>query len=275
MVLTLHESRTPGLSCQILWTGRTVLDQTWSFDQHDIAWRIYRNDAPGASILTPTSVFALEPHQVVVVPPHGVFRSLCQVDAVGHVWIAAECPGIPAEWVRRHAPAPCVVEAEPWWHAVLDSLPLRDDSSPGRRLQIQALASLAIAQALGQAVDDDGHGAQVLDITRLGPALTWMRQHNDRPLSQPALARRCGMSSSHFARIFVRAMGMTPIAWQRQERLRLAADLLLRSTYSLEEIAQRCGFANRYHFSRSFAAMYHVGPGAFRRQGVEQPGGRS
>jgi transcriptional regulator GlxA family with amidase domain len=44
----------------------------------------------------------------------------------------------------------------------------------------------------------------------------------------------------------------------------MAADLLLRTSLSIDEIAERSGFANRYHFSRVFAQRMSHPPARFR-----------
>ena len=44
-----------------------------------------------------------------------------------------------------------------------------------------------------------------------------------------------------------------------------AATLLVRSNYSVAEIAQMCGFSDMFHFSRRFHAHFGVPPSDYRR----------
>ncbi len=87
-----------------------------------------------------------------------------------------------------------------------------------------------------------------------------------RNLSNTELARRVGMATNSFARLFRGEMGMTVQHYIRQQRTRQAALLLRYSTHSLSEIAEMCGFGNRYYFTRVFTADKGLPPAEFRRQ---------
>ena len=58
-----------------------------------------------------------------------------------------------------------------------------------------------------------------------------------------------------------------PGRWAAFELLRLAraATLLTRSNLSVAAVAEDCGFANPYHFSRRFHRTYGQPPGRYRR----------
>ena len=46
--------------------------------------------------------------------------------------------------------------------------------------------------------------------------------------------------------------------------MRRAAELLAHTDLTIDEIAERCGFANRFHFSRVFAQRMVEPPGRYR-----------
>ncbi len=79
------------------------------------------------------------------------------------------------------------------------------------------------------------------------------------------LAAECGLSVRHFARAFRKSMGVPPHRWLLRRRVDRAMSLLRGSTLSLAEIALTCGFADQSHFTRVFARMTGMGPGAWRR----------
>jgi transcriptional regulator GlxA family with amidase domain len=58
----------------------------------------------------------------------------------------------------------------------------------------------------------------------------------------------------------------------QERRVQRAAELLARTTLSIDEIAERCGFANRYHFSRVFAQRMAAPPGRYRAHHAPRPG---
>ena len=86
------------------------------------------------------------------------------------------------------------------------------------------------------------------------------------PIPVPALAAAAGVSTGHLFRIFRTEYGCSPARALEIIRLARAAILLQRSNATIAEIAHRCGFANPYHFSRRFAAVYGLPPGRFRGQ---------
>lgn len=81
------------------------------------------------------------------------------------------------------------------------------------------------------------------------------------------LAGACGLSRSHFARAFKATTGTSPLQWLRIQRIERAKDLLLNSSLPIEEIADRCGFADQSHFTRAFLGAVNVTPGLWRRLG--------
>jgi transcriptional regulator GlxA family with amidase domain len=52
----------------------------------------------------------------------------------------------------------------------------------------------------------------------------------------------------------------------RLARLDRAATLLVRSNFSVQEIAELCGFASAFHFSRRFKEAYGQSPRELRQQ---------
>jgi transcriptional regulator GlxA family with amidase domain len=57
---------------------------------------------------------------------------------------------------------------------------------------------------------------------------------------------------------------MPPHQFIMENRTKEACRLLAFSDQSIEEIANRTGFANRHHFSRAFARRMNRGPAAYR-----------
>lgn len=73
--------------------------------------------------------------------------------------------------------------------------------------------------------------------------------------------------------MFRRVLGRTPARHVQERRVAIAADLLVGTALSIDEIAERCGFANRYHFTRVFAQLMSHPPARFRAlQGERRDG---
>jgi len=87
----------------------------------------------------------------------------------------------------------------------------------------------------------------------------------DEPISLAELARACKLSPGHFARAFRQTTGQPPHRWLMVQRIEKAKQLLVDSTLSLAQIAQKCGFADQSHFTRVFAQLAQSSPGQWRR----------
>lgn len=85
-----------------------------------------------------------------------------------------------------------------------------------------------------------------------------------RPVPLGELADAAGVSVSTLCRVFQRQFGIGPVAALERLRLARAEPLLWMSNLSLQAIAVQCGFADAYHFSRRFRAVYGLAPSAFR-----------
>jgi AraC-like DNA-binding protein len=86
----------------------------------------------------------------------------------------------------------------------------------------------------------------------------------DATLNIGNLALKLGVSTSHFARSFREAVGLTPHSYVMQRRLLRAQELLLNTNRSLVEIALVTGFSDQSHFSRRFHQSVGLPPRAFR-----------
>lgn len=93
-----------------------------------------------------------------------------------------------------------------------------------------------------------------------------MLDHLDTGISVTALAKACGLSRSHFSRMFKESTRVSPQQWLREQRLRKSKDLLEASTMMLAEIALECGFYDQPHFCRTFMRFEGTTPQAWQQQ---------
>jgi AraC-like DNA-binding protein len=79
------------------------------------------------------------------------------------------------------------------------------------------------------------------------------------------VSRSCGISSSHFSRLFKNTVGVTLHQWVVNQRIDEAKRLLLKTNAAISEIASVTGFADQAHFSRVFSRNTQATPMAWRR----------
>lgn len=145
---------------------------------------------------------------------------------------------------------------------------LRDEHPPGW----ESLAQSALAHALAAFIHGSAGGAEPSQdplnplIERVIGGMQQRWSHGPMVVpSLTALAKLAGVSRAHLVRVFRRECGATPVEALRLLRLDRAANLLARTNEDVTAIADRCGFANAFHFSRSFRSVYRQPPSAFRQ----------
>lgn len=79
------------------------------------------------------------------------------------------------------------------------------------------------------------------------------------------LANMSGMSTRYFSELFSVFFGISPKEYIIQMQLETAKNLLISSSTSVSEIAEICGFADVYYFSKVFKKSTGSTPSSFRR----------
>lgn len=98
---------------------------------------------------------------------------------------------------------------------------------------------------------------------------TLMEANIEEPLSLDELARLAGLSQRHLQRMFRNALGMTPMCYYLNLRLRRARTLLLQTEMSVMNITVACGFQSACHFSKAYRTLFGYSPSIERRQREE------
>ncbi|MEM7659400.1 MAG: helix-turn-helix transcriptional regulator [Bacteroidota bacterium] len=86
----------------------------------------------------------------------------------------------------------------------------------------------------------------------------------NQPLSVDLLIEQACMSKSHFFRVFKDEIGMTPLDFILQERIKRAVHLLQTSDRSIKQVYLDCGFESRSYFNRVFKRFNQVSPSEFQ-----------
>jgi len=98
-----------------------------------------------------------------------------------------------------------------------------------------------------------------------------LAQRSGEPLGLGEMARTLGISPSHLRARFRASCGVSIGRHLRQLRLEQACGLLRLGPQRVSEIAEQCGFASIYSFSRAFRLAYGVSPLAYRHSGRAAP----
>ena len=109
---------------------------------------------------------------------------------------------------------------------------------------------------------------------RVKRALEQISQHYAKPIRVADLADDAGLVPESFSRLFAREVGVPPYRYLKGVRLQRAKELLGGSDLAIDQIAEACGFADRFSFSRAFRQLFRQTPAAYRKHELHVQGVR-
>ncbi len=268
----LLPSLSDSLHIRLFSTGNLALGDWWIDTDHIRSmWRLCRADAEGAWLEYDSKTYALPAGQFALVPPGLRFKAHLN-GPVRLFYIHFEVIGWPTSAVHSVFPEPVTLQDDPFRDALGEALSEEVDQSdhlgPALSCRVKSLAHLAMAT-----LEDDLPSEKVAMIRHVADGqldllevLQFIDRNIHEPLDNARLAEIAHSSESCFIRRFREAMGQTPARYVQNRRVARAAELLVCTNYSVDEIAQRCGFANRFYFSRVFSERVGRPPVRYRNE---------
>ena len=263
----------------------------------------YNLSGTGRLIVGDNEPIDLQPHTLVILPAHSLFRIEVPSRRGPHAafrTINGRAQVFPPGAVRRYV----ATDAEPvimlicgYFHASYGSStdlfgtltsPLVEQFDEGD--QVDETLKSALMELVDQEVGAGAMSAALLKqviVALLRRSLRsmdlWMQRfsllsdpqvarafaemvaHPGAPHSVTSLARTAFLSRSAFEARFNRVVGRSPMIILRDLRMRQAADHLRATTMTVDEIARQAGYASRSSFVRAFRKAHGCDPTSYRR----------
>jgi transcriptional regulator GlxA family with amidase domain len=125
-------------------------------------------------------------------------------------------------------------------------------------------------------LERDGGQAQFIvhqppqSSSTLQPVLQWIEKRLDRPITLEGLAEQAKVSVRTLNRRFREQLGVSPLQWILQAKVRRAQSALETTDWSIERVAASAGFSTstslREHFARVVGTTPRAYRNAFRRR---------
>lgn len=267
-----------GLYARLLSAGYMEVGGWWrDTDVLRSFWRLYLNEQDGVALNLGRKRFAMPAGAIVLVPP-GLPFDIELKRPVHQLFALFEFLGWPPDVAREVLPGPQALPHDELQMMLARQLagelgPERDSLPPAAASRLKALIHLSIASVLDRLPADRARRA--LRINEGQRELLAVLQHIDEnlasPMSNAQLAKIALSSESRFIRRFREATGRTPARYVQERRLERASELLISTDFSIDRIAERCGFANRYYFTRVFTQRMGLPPGRYRSERPHLP----
>ena len=250
----------PASGLEVLMHRKITLKRWTLAAAADAYWRLYRPLSPGGVVSFEGKEHAMRPGRLYLISPHTRFDSRAE-RAFSKWYIHFTLHS------ARSQPAPFVAElkTDARMKALLQVLcPTRGKASarhaePGPWLMLELLA-LTLKHAAPLMENRPSHDA------RLEHVHARMQRELAGRLTLADLSRTSGLSVRHLNSLFVEQTGLSPMRYLTELRLNQCQLLLRQTRLSIDDIAEQCGFANRFYLTRMMSRHRHTTPAAFRRQ---------
>lgn len=232
----------------------------WTFSNVSAPyWRFYWCASPGGEITYDKKTIILVPDDFVLIPPDTCFSTKAH-SAFGQFYVhfAAD---FPFDRVRQDIytfPIPEYIHAKIL--AMKEMILLQQDDMRFR-LMLFSLVYDALLEIPRTAfiADNSRYDSRIVKIIEL------LDKNTSWVFSNEELAAKVNMSVNGFIRLFSTETGIPPLQYSRRKRIEKACLLLHFTKQSIDEIARKTGFQDRYYFSRVFKQIKNHSPAQFRK----------
>ena len=218
-------------------------------------WCFYWNATPGAVIVSNGRTFELTPEKAVLIPPFTPFATEMRMP-FSHFYVHFSGDGI----LERVRPGIIGISGTIAANCV-ENIP--QSHLAGAAAAVYALLYQAIAQIPAESFT--GNEESVMD-KKIRKIIDIMYEHPGDLPGNRQLCRMTGMNINEFYTVFKKETGLSPRQYLLMLRMEHASQSLRHSKLSIDEIAEKYGFADRYHFSKSFRKYFGLPPVEFRRR---------
>lgn len=124
---------------------------------------------------------------------------------------------------------------------------------------LQLITYLARSYVL-EALSDSDSLSRMKKLERLNTVNQYIEAHYTEAISNRVLAEMIHLSEDRFNHLFKESMGMPPLQYINEIRLKKAMHLLKKGEYTAAEVADAVGFSDYNHFGRMFRRYYGCTP---------------
>ncbi len=276
------------LCCRYWWL------QKWEFMELSFPyWRIYHNDQPGAVIINSGKEYELTPDKIIMIAPNTSYatrlynhsipktgyslkggrvnstltgKELNEKKYISHLFIHFNI-GIPYDNV---SPGIFIFYLTEHFQKKIQII---KDFLDDEYTQFSFYTSLAIQSLVVDLLMELPESSWNLTTTnhRILEVLSHIDNNVNTDLTNSKLAEKTRLATNAFIRLFADETGISPQKYVKNKRIDKACILLHHSNLTIDEVAEKTGFADRYHFSRNFKIITGISPARYKKEfGMKQ-----
>lgn len=271
------------LCCRYWWL------KNWEFGELSYPyWRIYWNLMPGATIISNDEEIELRSDRIVIISPNTSYSTrlfnneipqegysfkgerigseyteeqAIDNNAIPHLFIHFNI-GIPYDNI---APQIVIFDMNEHWDEKI-SIITRSLKSEFRKFDFST--SLVIRSLILDLLASipEKNWELITKDERVLEILEFIENNLNNDLSNSLLAEKANLATNAFTRLFRAEVGISLQKYIKKKRIDKACALLNHSQNSIDIIAEKTGFADRYHFSKIFKSITGISPARYRKE---------
>jgi len=135
---------------------------------------------------------------------------------------------------------------------------LHDNCKAANALRTSGMLLELLAEIQDQLLEHEQKA--ILNHDKLAAAANYISEHPELPVNIKKLAKKSGLSESHFRKLFHQLYGISPKTMHLQVRIRKSCELLTYWNMNVSETAEELNFPSIYSFSRTFKSILGISP---------------
>lgn len=250
-------------------------------------WRLYFNTLPGASVSFKGNRVHLNEQTVVLIPPHTAFSTALawQKTTQGEERLCGNAIASPMELpeiqpqnmidhlfihfnlgyqLDRIKSSIYPFEVTPQLREQLDRIRLAAINHAPNWTFSESIDIYSLILRLVNTIEQDNWTDQPYDNRVLG-IIDYIISNCHKPLSNEYLAKKAGMATNSFLRLFRQSTGGTIQQFIHTKRIEKAMIMMHNGNSNIDEIAAICGYSDRHHFTKVFSKIAQISPAKYRR----------
>ena len=114
--------------------------------------------------------------------------------------------------------------------------------------------------------DNNKNSIESMGINAMSEALAYIRRNYMQSISTEDIAQAVNLSRSYMSELFKHTFGISPHEYVIQFRLSVARNMLLNTSLSITDVAEKAGFRDIFAFSRIFKREIGISPVQYRHK---------
>lgn len=208
---------------------------------------------------------------ILLFPGHEEYFEFARDGETEHTWVHIALPELPRPIKERLNRVAQILPLSPALHTLMRQLLAQRNSTLSTIDEIRkTIAAQMLWCYLGEGETRSAPRSRRNQPSLVERAQNYANLHLTEPLTLEQLAQVVATSPAHLIRLFRAEVGVTPLAYVWQQRVKMGIELLEQTGLTVDQIAQRCGFKTSYHFSRRVKEATGLTPIQVRRQAWQQ-----